>query len=177
MLFNWRKTLFLLLILTLLTGCSNDLGQYAQTTPKFILEDFFNGKVKAYGLLTNFSGDVTRRFTVDIDATWEGNIGTLNEYFVFADGEKQFRQWQITKTSDNSYSGVADDVIGHAIGEQFGAVLKWQYMMNLTVDGSSYEVSFDDTMVLIDPSHMLNIANIKKFGITVATVTISFQKL
>lgn len=33
------------------------------------------------------SGRVVKRFCVRIDATWEGNRGTLDEHFEYADGE------------------------------------------------------------------------------------------
>ena len=128
-------------------------------------------------MVTDYGDNITRRFAVDIIATWQENVGTLDEYFVYDDDEKQFRQWRIEKINDTQYKGEADDIIGTATGERSGAVIKWQYSMVLVVDDEEYEVHFDDTMVLMDEDHMMNIAKIQKFGINVATVTLFFEKL
>ena len=171
-----NSLIFIIIFSTVLTSCSSDINDYSNTTPVFKLEQFFNGKVSGYGLVTGFNDEVVRRFVVDIEAKWNGNEGVLDEYFVYDDGEKQFRQWRITKTSDNSYVGKADDIIGEATGEQSGSVLIWQYSMMLPVDGDTYEVSFDDTMALIDDKRMLNSAKIYKFGLNVANVILFFEK-
>ncbi|WP_371186542.1 DUF3833 domain-containing protein [Thalassotalea maritima] len=172
------KPLMIAALSLLLLACSSsDLSEYKNTTPEFKLETFFNGKVIGYGLVTGFSDEVTRRFVVDIDASWQGNKGTLDEYFTYNDGEKQFRQWRITKVDDTRYQGEADDIIGTATGQRSGAVIHWQYDMELTVDGSDYQVTFDDTMVLIDDKHMINKAKIYKFGLNVGNVTLFFEKL
>ncbi|TKB47139.1 DUF3833 domain-containing protein [Thalassotalea mangrovi] len=163
-------------VILLLSSCSQSVEEYQTTGPDFKLEQFFNGKVKAYGLVTNFSDDFVRRFTVDIDASWEGDTGVLDEYFLYDDGEKQFRRWVIKRLNDSTYQGKADDIIGTATGERSGAYIRWQYKMLLTVEDSEYEVSFDDQMMLIDENHMMNIAKIKKVGITVAKVTLFFEK-
>lgn len=173
---QWKTSVFALALVTLLSSCSQSVQEYKATSPEFTLEEFFNGKVKAWGLVTNFSDDFVRRFTVDIDASWEGNKGVLDEYFLYDDGEKQFRRWEIERINDSTYQGKADDIIGTATGERSGAYIRWKYKMNLKVDDSEYEVTFDDQMMLIDEDHMMNIAKIKKFGITVAKVTLFFQK-
>ncbi|QBY03752.1 DUF3833 domain-containing protein [Thalassotalea sp. HSM 43] len=173
------NTIRLLIMSSLLwlTSCSTDVSEYQDTTPVFTLETFFDGKIRGYGLVTGFNDEITRRFVVDIDASWQGDSGVLDEYFVYNDGEKQFRQWRLKKLDANNYQGEADDILGTATGQQHGAVLIWQYDMILTVDGEDYEVSFDDTMVLIDENHMINTAKIFKFGLNVANVTLFFEKL
>ncbi|WP_371373697.1 DUF3833 domain-containing protein [Thalassotalea aquiviva] len=176
--FSWFRTPHLVVIAVLaLSGCSSDIKQYQGSEPKLVLEQFFNGKLRGYGMVSDFSDDIQRKFVVDIEARWENDIGTLDEYFIFDDGEKQFRQWIITKQSENTYQGKADDVVGIAEGTQAGSVLKWQYTLALKMDESTINVNFDDTMVLIDQNHMLNVAKIYKFGLHVGTVTLSFEKL
>jgi hypothetical protein len=44
------------------------------------------------------------------------------------------------------------------------------------VDGSVYEVQFDDWMYLMDNKVMLNKAQMSKFGIRLGEVTLSFYK-
>ncbi|SDJ01671.1 Protein of unknown function [Ferrimonas sediminum] len=166
----------LLLIALLLVGCSQDLSPYRDWQPPMSLETFFDGEVMAYGMVTDRSGEVMRRFRVRIDGRWDGAQGTLDEYFFYADGDTQFRQWRIERLEDGSYRGRADDIIGVAQGRVGGAVLHWIYDMELSTDSGNWQVSFDDTMVMIDANHMLNRAKIKKFGITVAEVFLSFEK-
>ncbi|WP_028108722.1 DUF3833 domain-containing protein [Ferrimonas futtsuensis] len=169
------RTLFALL-LTLLVGCSADYSAIKAQQPTLELERFFDGKVKAQGMVTSFTGEVVRRFTVVLEGRWQEGEGVLDEYFLYEDGETQFRQWRIRRTGPDSYSGEADDIIGTASGERHGPLLRWQYQMVLVTDDDEWQVSFDDLMVLVDDRHLLNRAKINKFGITVAEVFISFQK-
>ena len=48
--------------------------------------------------------------------------------------------------------------------------------MALPVDGTVYEVQFDDWMYLIDDKVMLNRAQMRKFGIHLGDVTLTFHK-
>lgn len=80
-----------ILVFFLLLSCSSqNLDQYADTGPALDLKEFFNGQLMAYGMLENRSGVMTRRFTATIDASWEGDQGTLVEEFLFDDGEIQY---------------------------------------------------------------------------------------
>ena len=169
------RTLFALL-LTLLVGCSADYSAMKTQKPALELESFFDGKVKAQGMVTSFSGEVVRRFTVDLVGRWQDGEGVLDEYFLYDDGETQFRQWRIRRTGPDSYTGEADDILGTASGERHGPLLRWQYEMILVTEDGEWQVNFDDLMVLVDDRHLLNRAKINKFGITVAEVFISFQK-
>lgn len=158
-----------------LSSCASE-RDYSATTPEFRLEQYFEGKVNAYGVVRNRSGQITRRFKVDITGHWSNNTLTLDEYFLFDDGEKDFRQWRITPSTNHSYIGRADDIIGEATGEASGAYLRWDYQLNLKVEDKTYKVRFDDEMMLLDDQRMMNIAKIKKFGITLGSVVIFFEK-
>jgi hypothetical protein len=46
----------------------------------------------------------------------------------------------------------------------------------LPVDGKVYDVQFDDWMYLMTDSVMLNKATMRKFGVTLGEVTLSFTK-
>ena len=162
---------------TLLVGCaSHDIAQYATERPALDLDRFFNGKVVAYGIFQNRSGQVVRRFTVDMEGTWEGNQGVLDEHFTYSDGKTERRIWRLTKTADGRYTGTADDVAGVANGQAAGNAFQWAYTLKLPVDGTVYEVQFDDWMYLVDERVMLNRATMSKFGIRLGEVTLSFHK-
>ena len=54
--------------------------------------------------------------------------------------------------------------------------LRWSYTLRLPVDGSVYEVQFDDWMYLMDQRVLLNKAVMSKFGIRLGEVTLAFSK-
>jgi Protein of unknown function (DUF3833) len=160
-----------------LGGCaSQQIEQYAAEKPVLDLQQYFNGTLDAYGVFTDRSGAVVKRFSVVMVCTWSGNEGTLDEDFTYSDGSTQRRVWHLTRLADGRYTGRADDVVGQAQGESRGNAFHWNYSLNLPVNGSSYEVQFDDWMYLMNDKVMLNKATMRKFGIRLGEVTLSFYK-
>jgi hypothetical protein len=160
-----------------LSGCaSQKISNYANEKPVLDLQQYFNGTLDAYGVFTDRSGQVVKRFTVVMVCTWQGNEGTLDESFTYSDGTKQKRIWRLTKEANGRFTGRADDVVGVAQGESLGNALHWNYTLSLPVDGSVYEVQFDDWMYLMTDKVMLNKATMSKFGVRLGEVTLSFTK-
>ena len=167
-----------IVVILLVTACGSvDIQDYQGTKPKLVLEDFFQGQLTASGIVEDFSGKVVRTFNVTMDASWQGNQLTLDEDFIYDDGETQKRIWLITAMGDGHYQGRANDILGMATGQAVGHALRWQYDMRLAVDGSEYEVSFDDWMFLVNDNTIINQSDIIKFGVDVAKVTLVIQKL
>ncbi len=161
----------------LLAGCSTPkVEQYAQEKPVLDLTQYFNGRLDAYGIFTDRSGAVVKRFTVVMDCQWSGNEGTLDEDFTYSDGSKQRRVWRLTRLGDGRFTGRADDVEGVAQGEVRGNAFHWTYTLNLPVDGRVVAVQFDDWMYLMNDKVMLNKASMRKWGIELGEVTLSFVK-
>ena len=171
--FNYVLQLTYFLILA---GCSTSIKVYEKETPKLILENYFNGRMVANGLVMDRAGQVTRRFKVQLNTVWKENIGTLTEDFVWNNGEKTQRIWTIKKLSEGSYQGSAADILGIAVGEQAGNAFHWTYKMDLPVDHTSYRVHFNDWMYLTDEKVLINKAQITWFGIHAGEVLISFTK-
>lgn len=172
------KSSVLLILLFCVTSCSSPkIDDYKNTTPDLVLEDFFNGELVAYGMVLDRSGKLTRRFTVKLEAYWDNNKGTINEWFVFDDGEKSTRTWQLIKQTDNIYTGTANDVIGTAKGQTNGSALYWQYDLLITVDGSEYQVTLDDWMYLIDNKRLFNKTDIIKYGLKVGEIILYIEQL
>lgn len=160
-----------------LSGCATqELSSYAREQPQLDLRQYFNGRLHAYGIFTDRSGTVVRRFTVVMDCSWNGDEGVLDEDFTYSDGSKQRRIWRLTRQADGSYTGRADDVVGTASGTVAGNAFRWGYTLRLPVDGREYEVQFDDWMYLVDDKVMLNKATMSKFGVRLGEVTLSFVK-
>ncbi len=159
-----------------LCACTSiDSAIYANEQPKFDLQQYFNGTVDAWGVFTDRSGKVVKRFTVVLNCKWQNNTGVLHEDFTYSDGSKQTRIWTIEKNGDQ-YTGTADDVVGQAKGIASGNALFWSYTLALPVDGKIYHVQFKDWMYLMDQKVMLNKAEMSKFGFKLGEVTLSFQK-
>ena len=174
---SWLVRAFLLtLFAALLAGCSSvQLSDYAQEKPKFDLQQYFNGRVIAHGVVQDRSGKVIRRMTVNMTCTWVGDTGTLDEDFTYADGKKERRVWTIKKQGDR-YIGTAADVVGEAIGAAAGNALNWKYVLALPVDDKVYNVDFDDWMWQLDDKVMMNRAVFSKFGFNLGEVLITFYK-
>ncbi|MFJ2988998.1 DUF3833 domain-containing protein [Collimonas sp. NPDC087041] len=168
----------LLALTMLLTACSTPVepAYYADQKPLLSMQDYFNGTLDAWGMFQDRSGKVVKRFTVVIDCKWQGDTGTLDEHFTYADGSTQQRIWTIKKTGDNTYIGSAADIVGEAIGHTGGNTLHWAYVLALPVDGRVINVTLDDWMILMNDKIMLNHAVMSKYGIKLGDITLSFSK-
>ncbi|WP_076417078.1 MULTISPECIES: DUF3833 domain-containing protein [Colwelliaceae] len=172
------KSSVLLIVLFCVTSCSSPkIEDYNNTTPNLVLEDFFNGELVAYGMVLDRNGKLSRRFTVKLEAYWENNKGTINEWFIFDDGEKSIRTWQLIKQENNTYTGTANDVVGTAKGQTNGSALYWQYDLIITVDGSEYQVTLDDWMYLLDDKRLFNKTDIIKYGLKVGEIILYIEQL
>jgi len=176
--YKWISTVFL--VLGLFACSSPTVTQYSSEKPSLNLSEYFNGTIDAYGIFTDRSGVVVKRFTVLIKAQWQTvdgkKKGILDESFEYSDGTKQKRIWTLVEISPGKYIGTADDVVGEAQGSSAGNALNWTYTLALPVDDSIYHVQFNDWMYLITPKVMINKAKMSKFGIDLGEVTLSFYK-
>ncbi len=174
----FTKLLTLITISMSLFSCKSITPQdYAQNQPKLDIRQYLSGNVKAWGILEDRSGKITRRFTVDMKGTWTGNKGVLDEKFIFDDGEKSSRIWTIEVKDDNNFTATAADVVGQAVGKQYGNTIQMAYILDLEVaKGKRYNVALDDWMYLLDEKTLVNKSEIKKFGITFGKLTIFFKK-
>ena len=98
------KSILLIIPLILITSCSKNSAMkpedFKNKEPRLIIENYLSGNVKAWGVLQNRSGKVTRQFSADLDGKWDGKKLILDEKFNWDDGEIQTRQWQITKIDE-----------------------------------------------------------------------------
>ncbi|GAB4216508.1 MAG: DUF3833 domain-containing protein [Rhodoferax sp.] len=161
-----------------LLGCATpSVDDYARDQPTLDLRQYFNGTLKAYGVFTDRSGAVVKRFTVRMVCQWNGDAGVLDESFVYSDGSTQKRVWHLQHLGDGRYSGRADDVVGTAQGQVRGNAFHWTYTLALPVQGRVLEVQFDDWMYLMGEGVMLNRASMRKLGIEWGQVTLAFVKV
>ncbi|RLQ22728.1 DUF3833 family protein [Seongchinamella sediminis] len=162
------RTLLTATGLLVLAACSQvQVSDYAGMQPELRVEEFFTGPLSAHGVVKNRAGKVIRTFNATIDARWEDGIGTLDEDFVFNDGEQQKRIWTLRPQADGTYAGTAGDVTGEGVLRQAGNSIFLDYVLQVPYRDSVIEVTVDDRMYLLTPDILINESKLKKFGFQV----------
>lgn len=165
------------LFLVLIAGCTAmEPADFANDGPRLVLEDYFTGHTRAWGLFEDRFGKVRRQFVVDMVGTRQGDDLILNETFTYNDGERDQRVWTIRKTAPDRYEGTAGDIIGTAQGRAAGNAINWAYRMDLKVGDGRWRVAFDDWMFLQRDGVLLNRAHVSRWGIEIGSLAIFFMK-
>ena len=164
-----------ILVISLL-GCSRSVMDYQAEQPKLLLNKFFVGSGQAYGVLQDWRGRQTLRFSADLCGEWQGNSGDLYEVFYFSDGRVDYRHWQLQLHANGRVSGIAHDVVGEASGQLAGNALFWEYTLRIPYQGSEMDVRVKDWMYLVNDQQIINRTSLHKFGMKVADLTLSLQQ-
>ena len=173
-----RNRLFAGLCLAALAACSSvSVEQYAGNEPRFVAEQFFDGKLRAHGIVKDRGGAVIRYFNADIDAWWRDGIGTLDERFTFDDGEQQTRVWKLEPVGDGLYTATADDVVGEASMQVAGNSLFLDYVLRIPYGDDTIDISIDDRMYLVSERVLLNESIMTKWGFEVGQIMLVIEKL
>lgn len=147
---------------------------------QFDLEEFFDGRTLATGQFQDVFGTVRRRFDVAVTGTWDGQTLKLVEDFQYADGTTEQRIWRLQKTgpivADQTWRGTADGVLGEAVGVESGDTFNWKYRIDLPVPDGTLRVNFDDWMWKTSETRVLNRAYMRKYGVDIGEVIITFDK-
>ena len=175
------KSLVTFFLLLLIAGCSQtDMKEFQNNTPKLDLFSFFEGDTIAYGIFEDRFGNLKRQFRVNINGKVKNQILTLDEDFLYDDGEQAKRIWKIEKKIDNAqnitYEGQAEDVEGKAFGSISGNALNWSYDIYLNIKGSNIKVHFNDWIYKQSEDLAINRAYVSKFGINIGSVTLVFLR-
>ncbi|MBJ7538016.1 DUF3833 domain-containing protein [Marinomonas transparens] len=172
------RQMAILIGLLFLVGCSStDVSLYADNKPKFELQEFFSGSLTAHGILKNRSGEVTRYFNATLEGHWEDGIGTLDEVFLFDDGERQNRTWTMTPDLNGHYTATANDVVGAGNIKIAGNALFMNYVLQVPYDGDLLEVNVDDRMYMVKEGVVINESVMRKFGVEVGYLSIVIEKV
>ena len=176
-----KLKIFLIFILFISLGaCSKiEMEQFKNNTPKLDLFSFFEGETIAYGIFEDRFGNLKRQFRVNISGTIVDETLTLDEDFLYDDGEKTKRIWKIkkiTKEDKITYEGQAEDIEGTASGSISGNTLNWSYDIYLNIKGSNIKVHFNDWIYKQSENLAINRAYVSKFGINIGSVTLVFLR-
>ena len=162
----------------LLSACSELSPQtYSSFEPSLVPEDFFDGELTAHGVVRSRSGEVIRYFNADILASWKDGVGTLDEWFVFDDGEKQQRVWTLQPVGNKVYRAAAGDVVGEGRLEYAGNSIFLDYVLRIPYGDATIDVSVDDRMYLVQPDVVINESRMSKFGVEVGSILLTIRKL
>ena len=174
------KTFFIFIFLISLSACSKiEMEQFKNNTPKLDLFSFFEGNTVAYGIFEDRFGNLKRQFRVNISGTIIDDKLTLDEDFLYDDGEKDKRIWKIKKITEEdkiTYEGQAEDIEGTATGSISGNTLNWSYDIYLNIKGSNIKVHFNDWIYKQSENLAINRAYVSKFGINIGSVTLVFLR-
>jgi hypothetical protein len=172
------QILFLTIILFIFTGCSKmKIEDFTNKKPEFIPQEYFNGKMTAYGLVKDRSGKIIRTFKGGLIGSWDENgFGTLDEKFVYDDGEKLTRVWKLKPTGEKTFDATAGDIVGTAKMIANGNTVMIDYVMEVPYNDSTINISVKDWLHLQENGVIINHSKMKKFGFTVGELVITIIK-
>ena len=173
------KNLLLVFITTiLLTGCASmKIEDFNNTKPEFIPQEYFNGKLRAYGIVKDRSGKIIRSFKGEMIGSWDKNgIGTLDEFFVYDDGEEMKRVWTLKPIENKKFIATADDIVGESPMIANGNTVMIDYLMRTPYKSSTIDLSVQDWLHLQDDGVIINHSKMKKFGFVVGELVITIIK-
>ena len=86
------------------------------------------------------------------------------------------RRWEIDFADEDSFKGIARDVIGQAQGRQNGGAVNLNYILSVPYNNSTIDLKMDDWMYLIEDDIILNRTSMKKFGFKVGEIVLFMKK-
>ena len=157
-----------------LASCSSVTpDDYQGRSPAFEPESFFNGALTAHGVVKDFSGKAIRHFSADITGCWDEGVGTLDEDFVFDDGETQKRIWTLTPDGDQTYIGTAGDVVGEGLARWQGNAMFLDYTLRIELEDGPIDVKIDDRMYRVSENVVINESKMRKLGFGVGEILLT----
>lgn len=176
------KTSLLLVLFggVLLSGCTAlKPRDFAGSTMIFEPDKYFTGRTHSWGVTENREGEPKSRFTTESFGTRDsaGDV-TINQTFYYERRRTQQRTWHVHRIDAHHYEATANDVVGKARGEAQGNAFRWEYTLALRPGNPFSHVRLTQWMYLPEGAEtMFTRVIVKKFGIRVAQVSESFQRL
>ena len=157
-----------------------NIDDFTANKPAFVLEEFFNGQLRGWGITMGRLGGLQNRFSIEAEGRWDQSANTLalREVYSFDNGHVDTLVWTIIKRSATSYEGRETHIQGLASGEQQGNAFHWTYTREVpTKDGSTSTFGFNDWFWLHEPGRMTAHASLTKLGLEVSTLNVFYEKL
>jgi hypothetical protein len=166
-----RRNFLLLPLFGSATFCASQANAKGVTVEQALL-----GKLTGRGRFTAPLGGVDRSFTVTLNGRKQGNTLIIPEVIRFDDGEVKRFTWRIRPTGPDRWAGTREDVIGDAKITQSKGQVRLLYTADFESNGTVQRLDFDDLIWLRSDGVLINEARVKRFGITVGSVRIVFER-
>lgn len=161
----------------LLSACGNaKIQDFEGQEPHFKINDYFLGETWGWGMVQDYSGQITRQFTVYIQGYLDGDTLVLDEDFFFSDGSEEKRIWRLKPSGENCFIGTAGDVVGEAKACNYGNAFHMNYRLEVPIGEREWVFRMDDWMYKQSDQVVFNQTRMSKWGITLGQVTLTFTK-
>ncbi|WP_170396706.1 DUF3833 domain-containing protein [Ruegeria arenilitoris] len=154
---------------------SQSPADYSGTGPAFKMKGVLNGEILSEGLIYGPNGKMSNSFVARMVGKWDGNTGTLTEYFTYSNGKKMARKWHLTLGTGNTFTATADDIVGEGHGTISGSTVKLTYRIILPQDAGGHTLDVTDWMYLTENGVIMNRSEMRKFGIKVAELVATMR--
>ena len=150
-------------------------SDFANQGPGFDPRTHLNGPILCEGVIYGPLGRVSSRFVAQMNGTWDGNRGVLDETFRYSNGDVQVRQWRLTLGNDGTMKAEADDLVGVGQGFVEGPTAQMKYNIRLPATSGGHVLKVNDWMYLAENGTIMNRSQFTKFGFTVAELVATMR--
>ncbi|MDA9122758.1 DUF3833 domain-containing protein [Paracoccaceae bacterium] len=173
-------TILILLIsfikINLLSFKNQKISQFKSDSKIFDIRKVLEGNLVAEGMVYGISGRLSSTFTAQFSGDWANNEGSFIENFQFSTGKNQIRKWNLIIDSNGKIIGTADDIVGKAVGQQYGSAVMLSYKLKLSEDLGGHVIKVIDWMHLLENGTIFNRSEFRKFGFKVGELVATFRK-
>lgn len=147
-----------------------------QSGSAFELTSFFDGRTTAWGVFEDRFGRLRRRFSVEMNGRWHGDVFTLDETFHYDTGESEQRTWLVSRAENGQFTATCPDCVGRAQGQSDADSVRMAYRFRLKFNTRSFVVQFDDRIYRMDADTAVNRATMSKWGIKLGELSLFFRR-
>ena len=147
-------------------------GAITRTVP-LVLEQFFSGPVRVEGFFLNLWSRARLGIGIDIVPRWDGRVLSLDERFVFTDGQTDHKVWRLEKTGPGTYNGSREDMIGIGRVWTEGHLVRLNYVLLILGIG----FTFNETMSLGEDGRLLGRSTLTKWRIPIGRVELEMRRV
>ena len=156
------------------------IDDFKGTTPPFLPETFFVGRLEGWAVLESLIGGLLKRATIAAHGEFEATTQTVlfTETYTFDGGHSDTLRWTIRKLGEGKYAGHENRLQGEAIGEQAGCAFRWSYTRDTPqAGGKTVRLNFDDWFYAIEDRACIVRGSAGRAGIPFATAHVTYRKL
>ncbi len=143
--------------------------------PRFTPEQWFQGRTVGRGEFRRVAGGVQSRFTMIIDGRWDGRVLLMDETFVSEEGRWN-RLWTIRPLGGGRYEGRLTTGQGSAEIRTDGNTVFMRYTAAAPLVDRRFTAHFDQALRLRADGTVLNVADVRKWGVPIGRSTVVFKK-